>query len=268
MFRIPLLTLAAATLLTACGSETDTPPAADENLTAEMPSVDGHDSRNSLDWPGRYHGVTPCADCEGIDTTLTITDEGTFSRSLVYLGKAAAPVIDEGAFEWDDSGRNITLAAADGSTQRYQVGENVLFHLDQAGLRIQGELAAMYQLTKTVNDPAIEDRKWLLVELFGAPMILAEGGSEAFIQFDSSEGRATGNSSCNNFFGPYLLKAGNRIRFSPQMGMTMRACPEMESESTFMSVLQQADNYTIADGILALNRARMAPLARFELADE
>ena len=52
------------------------------------------------------------------------------------------------------------------------------------------------------------------------------------------------------------------------MGMTMRACPEMESEQTFMSVLQQADNYTIADGILSLNRARMAPLARFELADE
>lgn len=268
MFRIPLLTLAAAALLTACGSETASPPAANQDTTAETPTLDGHDSRNSLDWPGRYHGVTPCADCEGIDTTITITAEGSFSRSLVYLGKAPAPAVDEGEFEWDDSGRTIKLTAADGSTQTYQVGEDVLFHLDQAGQRIQGDLAAMYQLAKTVNDPAIEDRKWLLVELFGEPIILAAGSSEAFIEFNSSEGQATGNSSCNNFFGPYLLKTGNRIHFSPQMGMTMRACPEMESEQTFMSVLQQADNYTIADGILSLNRARMAPLARFELADE
>ena len=268
MRRIPPLALATAVLLVACGGDSGSPPASNQDTTAETPTVDVHDSRNSLDWPGRYHGVTPCADCEGIDTTITITGEGTFDRSLVYLGKAAAPVVDEGEFEWDDTGRNIKLTAADGSTQMYQVGENLLFHLDRAGLRIEGDLAAMYQLTKTVNDPAIEDRKWLLVELFGEPIILAAGGSEAFIQFDSGEGLATGNSSCNNFFGPYLLKAGKRIHFSPKMGMTMRACPEMESESTFMSVLRQADNYAIADGILSLNRARMAPLARFELTDE
>ena len=29
-------------------------------------------SENVLDWDGTYKGVTPCADCEGIETTVTL----------------------------------------------------------------------------------------------------------------------------------------------------------------------------------------------------
>ena len=266
MYRNVPLGVAAAFVLVACGDPAS-PPTTEDGGATDTQVADMHNSRDSLDWPGRYHGVTPCADCEGIDTTISISVEGTFDRSLVYLGKAAAPIEDTGTFQWDDAGRAITLTSVDGPAQMYQVGENVLFHLDQNGQRIEGDLAPMYRLARTVDDPDIEGRKWLLVELFGEPIILAEGSSEAYIRFDAAEGQATGNSSCNDFFGPYLLKTGNRIHFSPSMGMTMRACPEMDAESTFMSVLQQADNYAIADGILSLNRARMAPLARFEAAE-
>ena len=92
MFRIPSLTLAAAVLLTACGSETGAPPAADEDTTAEMPTVDGHDSRNALDWPGRYHGVTPCTDCEGIDTTQYLDKVLTDSSSGAESGAKRPPL--------------------------------------------------------------------------------------------------------------------------------------------------------------------------------
>jgi heat shock protein HslJ len=38
----------------------------------------------------------------------------------------------------------------------------------------------------------------------------------------------------------------------------------MEKEATFMEALQKADNYSIQGKILSLNKARMAPLAKFE----
>jgi hypothetical protein len=38
----------------------------------------------------------------------------------------------------------------------------------------------------------------------------------------------------------------------------------MEKEVAFMEVLQKADNYAIQGKTLSLNKARMAPLAKFE----
>jgi hypothetical protein len=42
----------------------------------------------------------------------------------------------------------------------------------------------------------------------------------------------------------------------------------METGQLFMDVLEKADNYTVTDGILTLNKARMAPLARFTLTEK
>ena len=36
---------------------------------------DQHNSRNSLDWNGVYKGVLPCADCEGIETVITLLND-------------------------------------------------------------------------------------------------------------------------------------------------------------------------------------------------
>jgi copper homeostasis protein (lipoprotein) len=259
--------LTASLLLTACSaeappSENDERPAAPGEASTSSPDT-AHNSRNSLDWPGRYHGITPCADCEGIETTVTLRVDGTFERQLDYLGRTDVPVTESGAFTWDDAGASVTLGGADG--QRYQVGENVLFHLDRNGSRIEGDLAAQYRLEMTIRDPALEGHRWVLSELHGQPVTTDAGVREAFITFNGDDGQVNGNNSCNAFFGPYLVKPGYRIRFQARMGMTMMACPEGSHEQAFMGVLQQADNYAIADGVLSLNRARMAPLARFTL---
>jgi len=44
-------------------------------------------SLNSLDWPGIYRGVLPCADCEGIETEIKINADLTYVISSTYLGK-------------------------------------------------------------------------------------------------------------------------------------------------------------------------------------
>lgn len=51
---------------------------------------------------GPYIGTLPCADCEGLQTEITLTkkgeytDEGTYVVSQTYLGKSEKPLITKG----------------------------------------------------------------------------------------------------------------------------------------------------------------------------
>ena len=48
-----------------------------------------HNSRNSLNWAGVYAGTLPCADCPGIQTRLTLGNDGTFEKQSRYLDRDA-----------------------------------------------------------------------------------------------------------------------------------------------------------------------------------
>lgn len=247
------------------------PDAPAESLTApgtasgsQPDRPDGHSSRDALDWSGTYSGVLPCASCPGIETTVTLNQDGTYQRSMVYIDETPEPFVSSGTFVWDTDGRAVTLEAEGDEAQQYQVGENVLFHLDRDGRRIEGDLAARYLLHKHANDPQVEDRRWTLVELRGQPVDAASAGRTPFLILDSEHARASGNASCNTFNGPYTIRTGSRIEFHRHMATTMMACADMDRETAFMEMLTMVDNYGVGeDGGLSLNRARMAPLARF-----
>ena len=107
-------------------------------------------------------------------------------------------------------------------------------------------------------------KKWRLIELNGQAIAdMAERPAKIpFIQFDDKR-RVSGNSSCNRFFGTYELNLNDRISFSP-MGMTRMAClHDTNIEADLMQVLSSADSYVLRNDTLVLNRARMAPLARW-----
>lgn len=221
-----------------------------------------HNSRNSLDWNGVYEGTLPCADCEGIETSITLMDELTFTRSRIYLEKDDQIYSDQGKFTWDDQGSVITLTAEDGSTQSYQVGENVLFYLDRDGNRIEGELAERYRLEKNRTDSRLESKTWMLTELKGQSIDTTKLNQQPFLIL--SLNRFTGNASCNNIFGTYELKEGDRISFGT-VGSTMMACPDMATETAFLEALKTVDNYSVAGSTLSFTKARMAPILRFKL---
>lgn len=224
----------------------------------------GDNSQTSLDWKGVYKGTLPCTDCKGIETTIILKSDGTFRRILNYLGKEDGFFSDEGGFKWNDNGSKITLQTEEGESQMYLVGENALFHLDKDGNRISGDLEAKYRLAKNLTDPRLEDKKWVLTELRGNSVKKGEGLKEAFLQFEMETATFNGNGSCNNIFGPYELKEGNQITFG-NTASTMMACPDMEMEKTFLEILRVVDNYSVTDSTLSLNKAKMAPLARFLL---
>ncbi|WP_017257497.1 copper resistance protein NlpE N-terminal domain-containing protein [Pedobacter arcticus] len=222
-----------------------------------------HNSKNSLDWQGVYTGVTPCADCEGIQTILRIDTNNNYQLETSYLGKVTKPFIEKGTFSWDKSGGRIKLdnSVEATSPSYYLVGENQLIQLNSDGKPVMSELASKYILKKENN--AIVEKYWKLVELNGRPVTPpAEGEREAHLMLKTLDNRITGNGGCNGFGGTYEILPGNRIRFS-QILSTMMACPNLKDEQELFKVLETVDNYSYSNDTMTLNKARMAPLAKF-----
>jgi heat shock protein HslJ len=115
----------------------------------EKVSIDTHNSQNSLDWQGTYKGITPCADCEGIETELVLNKDLTYVIKTKYLGKGDGKVFEEsGNFVWDKNGSSISLEGLKGRPSHYKVGENQLIQLDMEGKPITGDLADKFVLKK------------------------------------------------------------------------------------------------------------------------
>ena len=112
--------------------------------------------------------------------------------------------------------------------------------------------------------PDLTGTYWKLVELMGKPFKgTSATGKEMYITLSADSSTVQGHGGCNSFRGKYEVKEGGRISFS-SLASTMMACPDMDNEATFMKAIGSADNYIITGNSLQLNKARMAPLARFE----
>lgn len=120
-----------------------------EMMRFEKVSIDTHNSQNSIDWQGTYKGITPCADCEGIETEITLNENLSYVMKTKYLGKGDGKIFEEkGNFVWDKSGGSITLKGLKDRLSNYKVGENRLIQLDMNGTIISGALAEKYVLAK------------------------------------------------------------------------------------------------------------------------
>ena len=105
--------------------------------------------------------------------------------------------------------------------------------------------------------------RWDLTEMNGKRM----ANSRAFIEFDESASRLSGNAGCNRMFGGYEL-AGQRFR-ARQIGTTKMAClgrGVARAEAEFLNALRKADRLrrngntltirAAGEGVLRFQRAR------------
>ncbi|WPO90088.1 copper resistance protein NlpE [Chryseobacterium sp. HR92] len=164
MKQIQILGFAAIALLASCSkatkqevstSTTDStaiqataePVSADSAVTAVK---DSHNSKTSLNWNGTYEATLPCADCQGIKTTITLNKDNTFNyedKYIVAAGKPKNENKDKGTFEWDAEGSVITLKGKE-VKGKYKVGENKLIALDLEGKEIDGPNKDFYIFKK------------------------------------------------------------------------------------------------------------------------
>lgn len=131
-------------LLASCGnsSKTNKTETADSTATTV---IDTHNAETSLDYEGTYKGVFPAADCPGIEITLTLNADKTFTQHYSYMERNTT-LDEKGAYTL--KGNLLTLKLDNGEKSYYKVGENHLRKLDANKEEITGELADKFILTK------------------------------------------------------------------------------------------------------------------------
>lgn len=147
MRKILLISAVLVLVMAGCRGKGNSKSENAASTTVSEVVADAHTSQNALDYEGVYKGILPCADCEGIATTITIDRESNYSIEWMYLGKGGNVYSNSGKYKWSRDGRIIELQGVD-VPNKYQVGENVLFYLDRKGKRITGDNAEMYMLRK------------------------------------------------------------------------------------------------------------------------
>lgn len=143
------------------------------------------------------------------------------------------------------------------------LGSVLLFSSCKSG----GNQTPENEVVEVETTQSIIGQKWQLVELNGKAVDETVNGKQPFIQFQE-DSRYTANAGCNSLAGGFELNEDNlRIKFSQGIS-TMMACENMELEQELSRVLETVDNFTQNEGVLSLNKARMAPLAVFKAVTE
>ncbi len=107
--------------------------------------------------PATFSGVTPCADCPGIEETLTLRSDGLFLLRRIYQDKSVKPFVEHG--RWTVEGNKLTLGNASGAQYYEKIGNETLRKLDTSGNPI--DTKANIDLTRTPQvEPISEAHTW------------------------------------------------------------------------------------------------------------
>ncbi len=265
MKRLLIISLIAAIgLFTVLGCKSPQKQQAGNDDPAAAIIPDHHTSRTSLDWQGTYSGMLPCADCEGIRTTLILLDDHTYVLKSFYIGMSGQEDIQRGKFTWNDAGSAISLSENGEDAVQLLVGENRLFVLDREGNRITGDMAELYILSRVSEEIShLLETDWVLAELAGLTAVKPGLSGEApTLMFDQLQSRVSGFAGCNRYFGTFRLSENGGIHFS-NIGSTKMACDDMELERVFLAALEIVDRFDVRRDTLWLFNPDHDDIARF-----
>lgn len=228
---------------------------------------DMHTFKKTHDLAGLYRG-TSSSDGKETVTVLELQPDMTYNMQTATgngSGYALSVIESNGNCSQNRAGDEITLKDAEtGGKTTFKATGNSLLKIAGNGKEASGTPSFAMQ---KVQKGSITEKYWKLIEINGKPVaITGQMRREPFIILRNESSRVTGNGGCNTLTGSYELGPANRIKFS-QVVATRMFCPDMETETEMMKIFNDADNYAIsADGKnLSLNKAEMAPLARFEV---
>lgn len=108
--------------------------------------------------------------------------------------------------------------------------------------------------SKNSNAASQLDGNWELNYITG-PRIAFDGlypNKKPTVNFDTKEGRVSGNNSCNSYTGK-LVVTDNKIDFTQPMAVTKMMCLDNQGEQVFMNTLQKITSFDITDDGKTLN---------------
>lgn len=120
-----------------------------QTIETAQPTTDNATLAQENTWQGVYHGILPCADCEGQETQLMLNGDESFEMTVTYLGKNEEPSTTTGKLQWNEQNTKVMLMDSQGQqVGHYAVSQGTLTQLDNNGEPIKGDLAAQYTLKK------------------------------------------------------------------------------------------------------------------------
>jgi uncharacterized lipoprotein YbaY/heat shock protein HslJ/uncharacterized lipoprotein NlpE involved in copper resistance len=107
--------------------------------------------------PATYSGTTPCADCPGIEQTLTLRSDGLYRLRRIYQDRPGASFAELG--RWAADGKQLSLNSGS-ETQLFELNDGeTLRQLDRLGQPIDS--SANLDLRRSVQvDPITESLQW------------------------------------------------------------------------------------------------------------
>jgi len=209
------------------------------------------------DWVGVYAGTMPCADCPGIQTTVELHQDSTYTIQTKYLDKSDELFTETGKFQWSAQGNSIILDN--------DLLKELLMEQDKLTALFDGKTessipAEHYTFWKA--DMALVGKPWKLIELNGKPVPEGQSAKEPHIVLDMYSNRFSGNTGCNNVMGSYQLQKGGKIYFS-QAVATRMMCLNMTIEEQFLKLFDVVSKYSIKGNTLILKKANGVSVAKF-----
>lgn len=156
---------------------------------------------------------------------------------------------------------------------RVLVGEHLLFTTDQRYQVLtqgHGSEIAMIVLRRASstggqsdsNPTALRKTYWKLVQIGERSITAADQQQEAYLVFQTEDGKVTGSGGCNRLTGGYTA-TGDSLRFSGVASTRMACMRGMETESSFLAALEHVRRWKISNRQLELLDEGEKMLLRF-----
>ncbi len=142
MKKYLLSTLVVAALISSIGCK----PSAKDNKDVAV--AEQTEEKDSVQIFGTYKGTLPCADCSGKETSLTISEDSTYSLKYKYLGKDEEVIEVNGVYNIIDDVLVETITPSSGTKTYYKFVDGNLILSDSIGTVNDGELAEFYILKR------------------------------------------------------------------------------------------------------------------------
>jgi copper homeostasis protein (lipoprotein) len=108
----------------------------------------------------------------------------------------------------------------------------------------------------------LEGSRWVLVRIGEQQIMAEEGKAEPYIVLQSTTKQIVGHAGCNRFSGGYSIQS-DALKLS-EITTTRMACPELETENSFLNGLEAVTHWRLMDNQLVLLDKAGAQVLQFE----
>lgn len=142
--RLAIIAVAATAVVVSCTSA----PTSQNDEAAKKDSIEVVENIAKADFLGTYEGTLPAADCEGIKTTLTLSEDSTYCLVREFLGTQEPTAETNGVYHLIGQDLVELVTPSSGVKTYYKVIESGVALSDSLGTLNEGELAEYYKLKR------------------------------------------------------------------------------------------------------------------------